>query len=193
MNIRVEEAPIGRLAEVARISIAFEVKDILGVRLKEGGLGGIELHKRPVEAPWLKDYDACSDNRPAGWAAKFDTSSWGLLFAIEGREAIGAAVLAFDTPGLDMLDRRRDLAVLWDLRVAPEARGQGVGAALFGEARRWAKARGCTQLKIETQNINVGACRFYARQGCTLGAIDRFAYPDLPDEVQLLWFKDLRG
>jgi hypothetical protein len=27
--------------------------------------------------------------------------------------------------------------------------------------------------------------------GCTLGAIDRFAYLDLPDEVQLIWVKQL--
>jgi hypothetical protein len=27
--------------------------------------------------------------------------------------------------------------------------------------------------------------------GCTLGAIDRFAYPELPTEVQLLWWKAL--
>ena len=31
----------------------------------------------------------------------------------------------------------------------------------------------------------------YRRMGCTLGTIDRFAYADLPDEVQLMWFKEL--
>lgn len=36
------------------------------------------------------------------------------------------------------------------------------------------------------------ACRFYARQGCTLGALHRYAYPTLPDEAQLLWYKPLR-
>jgi hypothetical protein len=29
--------------------------------------------------------------------------------------------------------------------------------------------------------------------GCTLGAIERFAYPGLPGEVQLLWWKALAG
>jgi hypothetical protein len=46
---------------------------------------------------------------------------------------------------------------------------------------------------VETQNINVPACRFYARQGCVLGAIHPDAYPDLPDEVQLLWWLELGG
>ncbi len=40
--------------------------------------------------------------------------------------------------------------------------------------------------------INVPACRFYAKQGCVLGAIDRYAYPDHPDEVQLLWYKEIK-
>jgi GNAT superfamily N-acetyltransferase len=100
-------------------------------------------------------------------------------------------VVAFDTPTVEMLEGRRDLAVLWDIRVAPEARGQGVGAALFGAAAAWAAARGCRQLKVETQNVNVPACRFYASQGCVLAAIHRFAYPGLPHEVQLLWYRDL--
>lgn len=65
-------------------------------------------------------------------------------------------------------------------------RGHGVGAALFSAAEKWALARGAAWLKVETQSVNVPACRFYARQGCVLGAVHRFAYPALPDEMQLL-------
>jgi hypothetical protein len=53
-------------------------------------------------------------------------------------------------------------------------------------------ARGGGWLKIETQNINA-ACRFYQKMGCTLGGFDRFAYPRLPGEVQLLWRKALQA
>lgn len=66
-----------------------------------------------------------------------------------------------------------------------------MGAALFYAVECWAHARGCTQLKVETQNINLPACRFYQRQGCVLGAVNRFAYPALPGEVQPLWYKAL--
>jgi hypothetical protein len=45
------------------------------------------------------------------------------------------------------------------------------------------------QLEVETQNNNVAACRFYAAMGCELRSIDRLAYPDLPDEAQLVWTK----
>jgi ribosomal protein S18 acetylase RimI-like enzyme len=69
--------------------------------------------------------------------------------------------------------------------------GQGVGSALFEAVEAWAVSRNCRQLKIETQNINVAACRFYARHGCVLRTVNPFAYPQLPDEVQMLWYKDL--
>ena len=90
-----------------------------------------------------------------------------------------------------MLDGRDDLAVLWDIRVAPEARRRGVGAALFSRALDWSRARGCSELKIETQNVNVGACRFYERCGCELRAIHQSAYATLPDEMQLLWYRSV--
>jgi hypothetical protein len=66
-----------------------------------------------------------------------------------------------------------------------------VGGRLFAAAEGWSLGRRCRWLEVETQNVNVPACRFYARQGCVLAAIDRFAYPDLPEEVQLVWRKTL--
>ena len=104
---------------------------------------------------------------------------------------LGGAVVAWNTPGVDMLEGRDDLAVLWDLRVHPDHRREGVGSRLFQHAAAWARAKGCRQLKIETQNINVRACKFYAKQGCYLGAVHAGAYPEFPEEVQLLWYLDL--
>jgi GNAT superfamily N-acetyltransferase len=147
---------------------------------------------RPVAEPYVKDYDARPEDRPAAWPSRFDMARW-RLFAAHGGGGVrvGEAAVAFDTPGLHLLDGRRDVAALWDLRIAPSARGTGVGAALFAAAQAWAAARGCRQMVVETQNVNVPACRFYRRQGCVLGAIHRFAYPTLPDEAQLLWYRDL--
>jgi GNAT superfamily N-acetyltransferase len=75
--------------------------------------------------------------------------------------------------------------------VHPDYRSQGVGSRLFEHAVQWAQEKNCRQLLVETQNVNVPACRFYARQGCVLGAINRYAYGDALDEVQLLWYRDL--
>jgi GNAT superfamily N-acetyltransferase len=179
--------PAAVLADFARIPISFEVRSVLEVAEHAGGFA---LTERSLALPWVKDYDAVSGEGPTRWARRFDLSNWGFLAArVDGR-LVGAAVIAFDTPGVDMLEGRRDLAVPWD-RVDPDPRGQGVGSALFRAAEAWARARGCTALKIETQDINVPACSFYAARGCVLGAVDRAAYPELPDEVRLLWYKDL--
>ena len=87
--------------------------------------------------------------------------------------------------------RRRDVALLWDSRVTPDARGLGIGSMLMAHVEAWAGAHGATWLEVETQDINVPACRFYARHGFVLRAVNRGAYPELPEETQLLWYKRL--
>lgn len=190
LEIRQEAVTPGALAEHGEISIAFVVDRILEVT-PASGLGGLPLTETPVAVPYVKDYDLIEGEGPTRWAARFDLSNWGMLGAYRGGARAGGAVIAYRTPDVRMLGGRDDVAVLWDIRVAPGHRGAGVGSALFRAAEGWAGARGCGWLKIETQNVNVAACRFYQKMGCALGAIDRFAYPELPAEVQLLWWKAL--
>ncbi|HXG69285.1 MAG TPA: GNAT family N-acetyltransferase, partial [Gemmatimonadaceae bacterium] len=130
-------------------------------------------------------------NRPADWPGRFDVSNWGFLSARINGKRVGGAVVAFRSPDLDMLEGRDDLAVLWDIRVAPDARGKGIGSALVAATEEWARERGARLLKVETQNINVPACHFYAGHGFVLDSVDPSAYADHPDEIQLLWIKDL--
>ena len=191
MSVDLKEETIGHLHELGEIPTAFLVERVLDVSPIEAGLGGIGLSEQTVEKPWIKDYDAIKDEGPSRWARQFDVINWGLIAVYRNESRVGAAVIGFDTPGVDMLEGRSDLAVLWDIRVSPQARSAGTGTKLFQAAEAWARSRGCSTLKAETQNINVPACRFYQRMGCTLRAIDRFAYPDLPGEVQLIWVKQL--
>jgi ribosomal protein S18 acetylase RimI-like enzyme len=189
--VQITEVQAAELAEYASISIAFEVRVVFDVQEQGDDVSDVVLSERVLGAPYVKDYDSINGDAPEHWPSRFDVSTWGFLVARIDGQRVGGAAIAFDTPGVAMLDGRRDVAVLWDIRVAGEARRAGVGSALFREAEEWARVRGCRRLEIETQNINVPACRFYARQGCTLGAVNRSAYPDLPHEIQLIWFKDL--
>jgi GNAT superfamily N-acetyltransferase len=191
MALEIREEPLSALAEHAMIPIAFRVERVLDVSAVTGGLGGLVLGERSVEPSYEKDYDALQGEGPTRWPKRFDVSNWGLIAAHRDTQRLGGAVIAFDTANVDMLERRHDLAVLWDLRVRVRQRGQGVGSQLFEAVEDWARARGCRQLKVETQNINVPACRIYAHMGCTLGSIDRFAYPEAPEETQLVWCKEL--
>jgi GNAT superfamily N-acetyltransferase len=191
LNIDVREEPVTALAEYARVPIAFVVDRVFDVIVRADEPGGFVLSERGIAVPYVKDYGAIDGEGPLQWPQRFDLSNWTLLAARVDGHRVGGAAVAFDSPGSTMLEGRRDLAVLWDIRVHPDARGKGIGSALFERAVTWARARGCRQLKVETQNINVPACSFYARHGCTLRAIHRAAYPALPEEIQLLWYKDL--
>jgi GNAT superfamily N-acetyltransferase len=191
MDLQIIEQSAFDLTEYGRLPISFTVDRVLEVTPIDNGLGGLIFTEARVEAPYVKDYDALEGNAPCFWRQRFDVSRWGVITALVRGELVGGAVLAFATDGLDMLEQRTDLAVLWDLRVHPDFRRRGVGQSLFHAALAWAHVRGCRQIKIETQNINVAACRFYAKQGCILGGIRRQAYVSFPTEVQLFWFKDL--
>jgi GNAT superfamily N-acetyltransferase len=191
LNVEIREEPIRALPEHGRLPIAFVVDRRFEAQPIDGGLGGIALSERPVARPYLKDYDALAGDAPACWPKRWDVSSWGLISVCVNGERAAGAVVAWNTEGLEMLEGRQDMAVLWDIRVRPDLRRNGLGRTLFAAAESWARARDCRWLKVETQDINVPACRFYARQGCVLGSIHRFAYRECPDELQLIWYKDL--
>lgn len=179
----------------ATIPIRFRVESILRVQPVDGGLGGLRLVEEPVVPPYVKDYDDQGED-VVGWPGQFDVSHWAFFLAIQGERAVGGATVAANSPGVNMLEGRHDLAVLWDIRVHPEERGRAIGTRLFRRAAGWAREQGYRQLKVETQNVNVPACRFYARQGCELGVIHRYAYaksPSLAHETMLLWYLDLRA
>jgi GNAT superfamily N-acetyltransferase len=190
MKISIEEISPDRLKEYASVSIAFVVRSVFEIELVNGGLGGMILRETPVPTPYIKNYD--TDESPVDWPSKFDVTNWGFFLAKEGAKTVAAAAVAYATTGVFMLEARPDLAVLWDIRVCPEYRG--VGIPLFRHAADWCRKHACTQMKIETQNINVPACRFYQRMGAKLGEIHRFGYAGVPSvahEVMLNWYLDL--
>ena len=160
--IEIVEEPITRLSEHIRIRAAYEGKD----------------------------YDAVEN--PARWAQTWDLSNWGLLAAYIDQVRVAGCVIAFDTPGFEMLERS-DIAVLWDLRVDPPHRRRGIATALFAATEGWALRRECTLLRIETQDVNPAACRLYERCGCTLVRSTPGAYTALPHETLLIWENRLYG
>jgi GNAT superfamily N-acetyltransferase len=195
MALVIEEIGAELYPLYAAIPIAYTVESVLRVEVLDGGLGGLQLVEEKLPTAYVKDYDKQGNDRPSAWVSEFDLSRWGILLARDGGHPVGGAAVAVGA-GVYLLDRfqRQDMAVLWDIRVAPDQRRRGTGKELFWRAADWARARGFGQLGIETQNVNVAACRFYARQGCELGAIHRFGYSgcaDVAQEAMLLWYLDL--
>jgi len=192
MTAEIREVGREALPQFAGIPIRFRVESVFRVEENDAGVGGFRLVEEKVEKPYVKDYDTFEGETPTCWATHLDVTHWGFFLALDGDKPVGAATVACDTPGCSLLEGRKDLAVLWDIRVHPDRRREGIGTKVFQCVRDWARSRGCTRLKVETQNTNVRACRFYAKQSCRLEGIHRHVYPPpLEHEVMLLWRLDL--
>lgn len=180
------------MEKYAEVPISFTVSRILEPVPVNDGLGGIRFVEKDVE-PYLKDYDATGSG-PTGWHKRFDTSNWVRFAAVDDSgKFVGGAVVAYNTENVNMLEGRDDITVLWNLRVHPDYRGMGIGRKLVRRAIEWSRSKSCSLLKIETQNTNINACRFYKAMGCTLGAIRQHVYQEegCLDEVQLFWYYNL--
>ncbi|MBQ8397917.1 MAG: GNAT family N-acetyltransferase [Clostridia bacterium] len=176
-----------------QVSMRVRVTSEYKIEKIDRGLGGFRLVETPVE-PYIKDFCAGDDESVSRWAARFDITNWGFFMAFDGERPVGAATIAARTAGVHMLAERDDLAVLWDIRIEDEYKHRGIGQALFDMAADWSRAQGLRQMKIECQNNNVPAVRFYHKQGAVLGMVDEYAYylePEYRHEAQLIWYLDL--
>jgi GNAT superfamily N-acetyltransferase len=69
------------------------------------------------------------------------------------------------SPPRDDWHRRDDIAELRRLRVAPEARRMGIGAALTRAVIAWARAQDCGTLHLHTTSPQAPARALYERLG----------------------------
>ena len=187
MKIEVVQETPAQLDEYASIPIWFEVDRVMEVTRTAGGL---TLDERSTTRR-MKDYDAIPGEGPASWPKRFDMSDWSLFAARADGVRVGAAAVVARTNAIQLLEGRSDLALLWDLRVAPAMRGKGVGSALLGAVELWARGERIRTVKVETQDVNAAACRFYLHHGFELRSATPHAYRDFPDETRLLWYKDI--
>lgn len=82
-------------------------------------------------------------------------------------------------------------AIIWDIAVDPPYRRHGVGRRLIEQAIRWARERGLPGVMLETQHINVPACRLYESCGFVLGGFDGYLYRSVMPgtrEIALFWY-----
>ena len=109
MAIRIVEEGPENLEDYGKVSIAFEVKSRLRVDLvDEKGMGGVRLTEKPVDPPWVKDYEAEAGERPIRWR-RWDLSNWGFCATYDAEQRVGGAVVAFDTEDVNFLEAGRIL------------------------------------------------------------------------------------
>lgn len=127
--------------------------------------GDWPAHARPVE-PYPKSYGF----DPAELKTYVATEDKA-LFVVTGDEApVGYITLSASWNNFAFVD---------DLAVDAQWRGTGAAQRLMQRAIEWTKEKGLPGLRLETQSNNVAACRFYLRQGFTLGGYDRHLYEGL--------------
>lgn len=194
--MEIREIGVDLLSSYAAIPDSFKVESEFRVELIDKGLGGMRFVEEKI-TPYIK-WDDQSDEKlkPESWPEHFDINKMGVFMAFKDSRPVGGAAVLIDVPaGMITHFEKEGTAVLWDIRVHPDDRRRGIGSMLFKQAVDWAKRKGCVYLKIETQNVNVPACRFYSKNGCVLGAIHRYGYASVANvahESMLLWYLDLK-
>ena len=103
-----------------------------------------------------------------------------IFFAYLNEECAGQIVLRKDWS---------KYAFIEDICVAKSARRQGTGTALIQKAIEWAKASALKGLALETQDNNLTACRFYAKCGFVIGAVNTMLYKNFDnDDYAVFWY-----
>lgn len=187
MGLEIIAGAAESLQSYAAVSIAFEVTEVIDIGALQTGTSRA-LKTRPISTPYTKDYDALPGNHPSQWPRQFPVADWTILAAHDAGRQVGGAILVPEAEWV----RDAMSMLLWDLRVAPEFRRRGIGHALLAKVEAVALSRGRQNLYVETQDVNVGACRFYAHHGFLPDRIARGVYPGLPDETRVLWKKRLQ-
>lgn len=96
------------------------------------------------------------------FAAITDDPNHELLVAESEGQLMGFCQLSY-LPGLTYAGGWR--AQIEGVRVAPEARGQGIGAQLIGEAIARARTRSCVLVQLTTDQRRTDALAFYLKLG----------------------------
>ena len=186
--VTLSRQPVVDLRERASLPSVFEAQSVLDVRQSSGGFEPVQ---RLIEVPSRRNYDRYEG--PLTWSRDFDTTAWDLISAFVDERRIGGIIVAAGHPGVALFEGRTDPSGLWDLRVASAYPRLGIATTLCRAARKWAQQRGCIERKVETQNTNPAACKFYLHNGFVLFDVRPGAYRELPDDVQLIWRMRLDG
>ncbi|WP_336786677.1 GNAT family N-acetyltransferase [Paenibacillus sp. MMO-177] len=82
-------------------------------------------------------------------------------------------------------------ALVEDIGISGSWRQQGIGTRLLEKAVEWAKQHHQIGLMLETQDINLSACRFYASNHFIIGGLDTMLYSKFSTahEKAVFWYR----
>ncbi|MFP4078286.1 MAG: GNAT family N-acetyltransferase [Candidatus Izemoplasmataceae bacterium] len=169
---------IERLNEKDYASIPMRIEGESVYRLIKPGPLTFSLKKETTEE---FGYDV-NDEEPGAWKKFISMRNFRMVGIRYDDQVVAAMSLVHDNTTVRMLEGRKDVLLIWDLRVHPDHKRKGYGKALIEYARKEAKSLGVNHLRLETQNTNPNAIEFYLAVGFELAHIREHAYSK--DSVQ---------
>jgi len=161
---------------VASADFSFTVFEKALLPFNEEGLGKIKTIPA-YEKIYVRDDDL--------YVEPNDTCRMIATASVKG-EVVGYVAVSRSWNGCAQID---------EIMISRPHRGAGIGRALMDEAVLWAKQNNLSIMRLETQDTNVAACRFYERYGFKLGGFDRHLYDavdtDQRAETALFWYLPL--
>lgn len=127
----------------------------------------IRLTLETLPRPYIKDFhgEITSEDlqRYTGIAAQ------GLsILALEGSQPVGIGIA-----GAEAWNRT---LWIWEFHVLPPYQGQGIGLRMMDALAENGRGAGMRTMRVETQNTNVPAIRFYRRAGFHIESVDTSFY-----------------
>lgn len=174
MKIEIRELDQSSLQDVNKVDGSFQVDSRLVLSAIDGR---IQYTVEPVPL-YTKTYDF----EPLDYPSFIDNPDKTIFFAYADGKLAGQIILWVNW---------NKFAYIEDITVDVHFRRQGIGKLLMSRAVEWAKGKNLPGLMLETQDINVPACRFYERRGFVLGGFDHFLYKAMlpgSDEIALYWY-----
>ena len=95
------------------------------------------------------------------YSEQVNNKSFYCLVAENNNEILAFLNLRFE----EQLHHCERIAEIMEFFVNPAYRSQGIGKQMFAEATRIAKAYGCLQLELASNQLRTDAHRFYLREG----------------------------
>lgn len=131
--------------------------------------GGRWSHSEELfDSPGTKTYPENGPEDGQNYAEYIGRDDRAVFLAFDGEEAVGRMIIRADWNKYAFIE---DIAV------------------------RWAAERGLGGLALETQDTNLGACRFYKGLGMEIGGVNTMLYKNMGhpycDEIAIFWYKTL--
>ena len=166
------------LSDLHKANQPFDIIGRLDVSFCDGKWACREILFEEMTEKQYPNYDG---NDPRAYVNSDDCAAF---LAYEDGECVGQILLCSTWNGYAHIE---------DISVARAWRNKGIGTALFEKAVEWATEHRLPGISLESQDNNVLASRFFAKNGMHVGAVNTELYSNLglpySAEKAIYWYK----